>query len=516
MEYNDLTKDFSSTNDELSQEDVLDLLKFATSLGSAYPQLAVGSNRTNAELSGLDGYLANPAGSEIDLARFSENLEIQSQIYRKIISYLGNMLAFDFTYSSKTKNRYDRVDYTSPAYKKDLDYVESFFSKFDYKKEFINVTRQLLRKEIMFVLPRMEGEKIILQELPSAQCKVTGRGFYSFRFAFNFSYFMQNEAILDGYPQFFKDTYYEIKNSRSDKRKTKIVKDYWWVDIPEEIGFVFKFNLDTLRVIPAFSGLFKDLINQETMRNLQKSADMAAAQKIILGQFGRVKDAQGKVGNSFDTDAKWVATFLTLLKNALGGEIKTGALPLEGIQAIEFTSQKDLYKDWLKTTISTSGINSNLIYADSENRSNATETQLSMDVDSQLMEKSIYPQLESFLELYVNLGTRKYHFTFRFEGNSFYTDEKKRLGAVDGIMNYGFFLPQKVASAMGMNPFEFYRQLEEADALGLSDKLKQMLNKSGSISTEGAGRPALEDDELSDAGTQTRGDAGNVDKGGSV
>lgn len=515
MEDDELIKEIpSTTSSELSQEDVLDLLKFATTLGLTYPQLIVSSNRSNAELNGLDGYLANPDGSEVELARFSENLEIESQIYRKIISYLGNMLAFDFTYSAKTKNRYDKVDYTSAAYKKDLEHVETFFSKFDYKKEFINVTRQLLRKEIVFVAPRMEGEKIILQELPSAQCRITGRGFYSFRFAFNFSYFMLNEKALDGYPQFFKDTYNEIKNSRWDGHKTKIVKDYWWVDIPEEVGFVFKFNLDTLRLIPVFSGLFKDLINQETMRNLQKSTDMAAAQKIILGQFGRVKDAQGRIGNNFDTDAKWVATFLTLLKNALGGEIKTGALPLEDIKAIEFTSQKDLYKDWLKTSISTSGINSNLIYADSENRSNATETQLSMDVDSQLMEKSIYPQLESFLELYVNLGTKKYHFTFRFEGNSFYTDEKKRLDAVTGLMNYGFFLPQKVASAMGMNPFEFYRQMEEADALGLADKLKQMLNKSPS--SEEPGRPALEDDELTDSGTQTRGDAENVDRGGSI
>ena len=514
MEDDELTKNVSSTDDELSQEDVLDLLKFATTLGLNYPQLLIGTARANAQLNGLDGYLDNPDGSELELARFSENLEIQSQIYRKIISYLGNMLAFDFTYSAKTKNRYDKVDYTSPAYKKDLDYVENFFTRFDYKKEFVNITRQLLRKEVVFVLPRMEGEKIVLQELPSSHCRITGRGFYSYRFAFNFSYFFMDESKLDGYPQFFKDTYYEIKDSSGAKRKPKIVKDYWWVDIPEEVGFVFKFNLDTLRLIPVFSGLFKDLIDQETMRNLQKSSDMAAAQKIVLGQFGRVKDAQGKIGNNFDTDAKWVATFLTLLKNALGGEIKTGALPLEDIKAIEFTSQKDLYKDWLKTAISTSGINSNLIYADSENRSNATETQLSMDVDSQLMEKSIYPQLESFLELYVNLGTKKYHFTFRFEGNSFYTDEKKRLDAVTNLMNYGFFLPQKVASALGMNPFEFYRQMEEAEALGLADKLKQMLNKSAP--SEEPGRPALEDDELSDSGTQTRGDAENIDRGGSV
>ena len=514
MNDEELTKNVSSTNDELSQEDVLDLLKFATTLGLNYPQLMLGINRTNAQLSGLDGYLDNPNGSESELARFSENLEIQSQIYRKIISYLGNMLAFNFTYSSKTKNRYDKVDYTSPAYKKDLDYVENFFSRFDYKKEFINVTRQLLRKEVLFVLPRMEGEKIILQELPSSQCRIVGRGFYSFRFAFNFSYFLMDENMLDEYPQFFKDTYYGIKNNMADKRKTKAVKDHWWVDIPEEVGFVFKFNLDTLRLIPIFSGLFKDLVDQETMRNLQKSSDMAAAQKIVLGQFGRVKDAQGKIGNNFDTDAKWVATFLSLLKNSLGGEIKAGALPLEEIQAIEFTSQKDLYKDWVKTAISTSGINSNLIYADSENRSNATETQLSMDVDSQMMEKSIYPQLESFLELYVNLGTKKYHFSFMFEGNSFYTDEKKRLDAAMDLMNYGFFLPQKVAAALDMNPFDLYRQMEEADALGLSDKLKQMLNKSAP--TEDPGRPALSDDELSDAGTQTRSDAENVDRGGSV
>lgn len=508
---------------ELTEEEVWNVLQFAQNymnIGSLFPQLT--ANRVAMLQSGsigdIDALMKNQSQTPTNLAEFSQALEMESQIYRKLISYLSNMLSFDYTYSSKA---YDgKSDYTSFAYKKDLSAVEDFFIKFDHKKEFLHMTRQIIRNEIYFCVPRFEGEKIFLQELPMEFCRITGKGDYSFRFAFNFAYFDGERDVLERYPQFFIDTYEKISENvktKTRKQKKELLYDKW-VEVPKEIGFVFKFNADTLNYAPAFSGIFKDLVNQNLMRNLQKSSDIAAAQKIVLGQVGRIKDSQAKTSNNFDTDAAILGQFMGFMKNALGDSIKLAALPLEDTKAISFPTEKGLYSDYLKTTWSSSGVNSNLTFADSENRPNALETQLSLNVDEQSVIQSIYPQVQAFLELFVNLRTKKYHFVFSFEGSEFSNNKTQRREAVNSLLNYGIFLPQKIAASLGMSPFEFYRQIEEGYESGIVDKFTFLLNRAGDevkIDDEG-GRPRKDDDQLTDAGLETREAGSNLISGGKV
>jgi hypothetical protein len=504
-----------SDNSELTQEQVWDVLSFAQNYFNVGSFINIGANRTDLLSNGINSIDAMIQGSDSEsekLIEYSQKLELESQIYRKLISYLGNLLSFDFTYVS---NAYDgKNDYNSLAYKKDLKIVENFFNRFDYKKEFINVTRHLLRNEVFYCVPRFEGNKIILQELPRQFCHITGKGEYCYRFAFDFSYFDSNQDALIGFPEYFTKTYNEIINDRDLKTKSR-KKIERFIELPTEVAFVFKFNLETLSGVPVFSGLFKDLINQNLMRNLQKNSDMAAAQRLVIGQLGRNKDTQAKTGNNFDTDAKLLGQFMAFMKSALSDAIKLAALPLEEVQAISFPAEKDLYKDYLKTTLSTSGVNSNLLFADSDNRSNSVETQLSLNVDEQLMAKSIYPQAESFLELFVNQFTKKYLFTFKFEGSDFYTNRSQRLDAITKVMNYGILLPQKIASALSMSPFDFYHQIEEGYASGIAEKFTQMINVS-KVGSADAGRPEKEDSELSDSGVSTRDSGGNIDRGGEV
>lgn len=527
LEKEKLQEEKQQNEAELTPEEIWSVLQFAQNfmnvgnIGSLIPQ--IGANRlgelSSGNLGNLDSLMRDQGqATPTTLAQYSQALEMDNQIYRKLIAYSSNMLAFDFTYTAKA---YDgKTDYKSFAYKKDLATVEDFFMRFDHKREFLLMTRQLLRNEIYFCIPRFEGEKIFLQELPMEFCRITGRGAYGFRFAFNFSYFDDKRDILERYPQFFIDVYDDLGNilgKKGRKQKKELVYEKW-IDIPSNIGFVFKFGEDTLNYNPPFSGIFKDLINQHLMRNLQKSADMAAAQKIVLGEIGRVRDTQSKTGNNFDVDAATLGRFMGFMKNALGDSVKLAALPLEDTKAISFDTEKGLYRDYLKTTWSASGINSNLTFADSENRPNSLETQLSLNVDEQAMTQSVYSQVEAFLELFVNLATKKYHFKFVFEGTEFSTDKNKRQSAVSSLLNYGIFLPQKIAASMGMSPFDFERQIEEGFASGIADKLTFLLNKTEATSVEEdkGGRPQKSEEDLSDSGMDTRDSGVNLGRGGSV
>jgi hypothetical protein len=81
----------------------------------------------------------------------------------------------------------------------------------------------------------------------------------------------------------------------------------------------------------------------------------------------------------------------------------------------------------------------------------------------------------------------------------------------------GIFLPQKIAASMGMNKFEFDRQLEESKADNYTDKFTIPTPAfQGGGQTEGAGRPKKSDSELGDAGEETRSSGGNIGRGGKV
>jgi hypothetical protein len=81
-------------------------------------------------------------------------------------------------------------------------------------------------------------------------------------------------------------------------------------------------------------------------------------------------------------------------------------------------------------------------------------------------------------------------------------------------MSNGIVLPQKIAAAVGIDPFAFEAQRNEAIANGWVDSLTpiipgaQMSGGSGG----GAGRPSKSDGELSESGQITRDAGSNLEK----
>ena len=131
----------------------------------------------------------------------------------------------------------------------------------------------------------------------------------------------------------------------------------------------------------------------------------------------------------------------------------------------------------------------------------------------------LYPMFSNFMDFQINRQTKKYKFAIKFEGSNFFTDRDRRLKNAMTLADKGMVLPQKIAAAQGMNPFEFQAQLDEARAMGFVDTLTPISIKGVSlVSNTGAGRPKKDDGELGEAGSQTRDDGGNLDpnKGGKI
>jgi hypothetical protein len=513
----------------ITEQEVWSVLEFAKSMGQFYgsgyltPDLVsqrmrdVSLNTTEATQAKLDDAMKSPKQSEDLLRAFSQDFEIRSMPYRRLLLYLGNMLAFDVTYTAKNAKA---KDYTTPAFEKDLGTVENFLEEFDYRKEFSIVVREMLRNDAYFCAPRETAEGMILQELPADYCKITGRWDKGFLFSFNMYYFLLPGVDIDMYPPFFAKKYNEIWNKGNTGQTYNPAlppeargNSSWiyWVDVPVDVGWVFKFSPELATRLPFFTPLFNDLVLQGTMRNLQRNINMSTAARMILGKVPMLnKEAKTTVKDSVAVTPELLGKFMALVKSAVGDAVKTAAAPLDELQQIAFPSENAVYDSYLRTALASSGVNSNLIFS-SNIKPNSVESRLSLNVDEQLM-LSIYPQFNEFTNYWVERMTRKFKFKFEFEGTNFYTDRADRLDAAMTLFAQGIVLPQKIASARGIKPATFRRMMEEAKATGFMDLLTPPAV--GKLAGDKGGRPKMKDSNLSDSGVQTRDDALNIGRGG--
>lgn len=473
----------------LTVQEVFDVIEYARNLngylGGSYltPDIIsarlkeINLNPVAATQEKLNSAMENPKENEKQLQQFSQSFELTSMVYKRLLSYLSNMLSFDVTYSANINKP---EEYKSPKYRKDLEIVENFLDNFEYKKEFRIVVREMLRNDAYFGCFRDDiGSKHVLQELPPEYCKITGRWEGGFLFSFDMYWFLKPGVDINMYPDFFKRKAKDIFENKNGARKyipgipvELREKSSWvyWVDVPPRIGACFKLSPELATRLPYFTPLFNDLVLQGTIRNLQKNINMAAASKIIIGQVPmRDKDIKATVKDSIAISPDLLGKFMGLVKAAISESVKIGAVPLEDVQALEFEPNDTMYDSYLKTALASSGVNSNLIFT-SNIKPNAIETQLSLNTDEQMM-TALYEQFEDFMNYQINKKTRNFKFNVRFEGTDFSLNRQDRYDKAMALFDKGIVMPQKIAASLGMKPAELRRHMEEAKAFGFVDSL---------------------------------------------
>ena len=533
MEKNKNTTDEKSV-EELTDQDVWDILKFAQSMtGSDYlagamtPYLMnermkdITLNPLEATSANIEKALSAPKDNEDQLRGYSEDFELNSMVYKRMINYLSNLLSFDLTYVCTNA---EKKDYAKTGYKSDEKKLFEFLDKFNVIKEFKLVMKQLMRQEAFFGILRDDGDKYTIQELPGSRCKIDGRWDYGLLFAFDFYWFNQVGVDIDLYPDAMKRMYNDTFPSGKQEYQPDLPVSMRslssfnrWVDCSPSDGFwAWKFTPEVTTRVPYLSALFADLALQPLLRTLKKNSDIISASKLILGEVPFMqKDAKGGVvKDQVSISPDLLGKFLGLIKAGLHESIKVAAAPLKNMTVEDFPQEdKNIYSDYLQTTVAASGINSRLIW--STDKPTVLESQLSVDVDEFLM-NYIYPYFENFLEYHINKRTKKFKFKFTFEGSEFSTSREQRLDVQMKFMEKGIVLPQKISAAMGMQYHDFVRHMEMAESSGFVDKLTPIINSSQASKDEEAGRPRKSASDLGEEGSQTRGDGGNVSKGGKV
>ena len=521
------TSTVSQPKTEITAEQVYDVLKFANSAYGMYngaftPDLVnarlkdITMSPQMATADKIEKALSSPNSSEEELIGYSQWMELNSMLYKRILLYFSGLMSFDFKYvcvNAETK------DYKSPAYKKDLKSVAEFFDKFNIKQEFKVVMKQLMRQEAYYGIFRDDGDRFILQELPQSYCKITGRWDYGLVFDFNLYWFLQPTVSLDMYPRVMTKMFNKFITGREstsqynpslpiNSRDSSWV--YWTQTKPDDGFTAFKLFPEIISVVPFISPLMADAVLQPVIRALQKNSYIQEASKIIFGQVEFLKDATSKVKDALTLDPETLGKFLALIKAGLPEAIKIAAAPLANTTALEFNGDNELYSSYLQNTASTSGVNSRLIFT--TDRQNVLETKLSLDIDQNIL-RPVYHQFENMLAYWVNQRTKKFKFKFILDGFETSVNRDERLTNAMKLADSGIVLEQHIASAMGLNPFDFRRFLEEAKANNFVDNLTPIL-KSNQLSMDGKnnGRPQKKDEDLSEGGSESKEAGSNEEK----
>jgi len=475
-----------NTNEEqLLLEQVFDVLEFTKAMngGTLFTPDLINSrlqdinlNPIQASAETLSKAMKSPKTNEKQLRAFSQDFEIQSMVYKRLIAYLANMLSFDITYVSNVEPK----EYNKPRYKSDLKYVEDFLDKFEYKQEFRIAVREMIRNDAFFGCMRKTENKYVLQELPPEYCKITGRWEGGFIFSFNLMWFNLPGVDVELYDDFFIEAFRNLSLGNNNNYDTGLMQNIYnksarygeWIEVPVDIGVVFKLSPELATQLPYFTPLFNDLVLQPLIRELQKNIDMAAASRLLSGEVPMLsKEIKATVRDSIAVSPKLLGQFMALVKSALSDSIKLISAPLKNIQAIEFESDHEMYDSFLRTALASSGVNTNLIFSSSV-KPNAIETQLSLNVDEQMM-SVLYEQFDLFMNYHCNKGTERFKFLFSFEGTDFSVNRGERHTVAMGLFDKGMIMPQKIAASLGMKPRQFRKHLEEANSSDFMSLLMQ-------------------------------------------
>lgn len=454
----------------------------------------------------FEAWLLSPEMYETKLRSLVEYMYNTSGEFQRVVNYIPNasviapvLIANNNKYKSTKRNKKD--DFISG-----LEYLE--------KSNILNNSKEVIStvfKEGIFFGLDIEGEySSYIKKLNPDYCKIIGQNEKGLMIAYNFGYFDSNDFILEsGYPKVFKELYNDYKKGIAPLRGLGL--DAKWQIVPENLSLVIKFDKTNLNYsVPPFVTLYPQLIDLEEYKAINKARATSEAYNLLSvkvpllnndesDSFAVSNDVVNMVTSMIDSSIPdWMGW---LLLPGLEPEMMSASTPTQ--------SSSNKVEDATKSVFSSMGMASQLFGVDNVNSGTLN---YSIQCDMQML-FGIYRQLES----HYNYKIQK-----KFKG-------RLRLKFLDvHKFNMDDFLGYcKDSSTIGIPVLTLMNVIlgiSQLDALDLSEQqidVFDILTKwippqssynSGDSEGE-AGRPELDDGDLTESGEQTKNSETNQNSG---
>ena len=128
-------------------------------------------------------------------------------------------------------------------------------------------------------------------------------------------------------------------------------------------AYCFKIDDETLFIKPPLISLFKTLLTNEEIKDLQKDKDILSAYYLLAGEIGTMTTKSGDRANQTKFTPEVLGDLLSYVTSGLKRNVKPVAMPVENIRGWQYNDQNpNMYNNKLKESSAQGVSASKLIY----------------------------------------------------------------------------------------------------------------------------------------------------------
>lgn len=437
-------------------------------------------------------YLSNPYRYQKQLRKAVDYIYGASPHFRRVIQYfvgLSDLAYVVAPYKIDPKKASDRI--VSINYRKVLNLLSSM----SIKTQFPKILAVCLKEDVFYGTLWVTADNVTVQQLPSDYCDISSIEGNVYQVSFDFSYFDTRADSLQWFPEEFRRKYELYKRE---------MLTYRWQELDSPTSFAIKCNAEIpAYAIPPFAGVLREVYELEDYRQLKLSKTALENYAMLVMNLPLSPDG------SWGIDLEKARDFWGNLDSVLPEEVGSVLSPMK-VDKISFeksnTGDVDTIADAEQNLFTAAGVSSLLF---NNPKASANALLLSIKAD-QAITYGIVKSIEDMLNRFIQAQSYGKNFTVTFlDVSRFNRDESGDMYLK--ACQYGVPMISYYCASQGLGQAEIdSMSYLETKILGLQNMFKPIRNSAqiGSDEVQGEpGRPALDDDELSDSGEQTREDS---------
>jgi hypothetical protein len=403
---------------------------------------------------------------------------------------------FKYTIDLYGISDFDKAD-KATIKKKFLDVV-NYVDVMNLEHELAKISLICWVEDTFFGYEYRAKDSYFIQPLDPNYCQISSIEDGSLNFQFNFEYFNTRKEQLERIDPEFQQKY---NLYLTDKKK------YKWQELDSNKTICIKINDNCDYSVPPLSGILESLYDIEDFKQLKKSKT-ELENYLILGfgiPYQKSKDEkENAFALSLDKALEYYERALAVLPEQVGALLS----PFEKIEAIKV--------DKTEKTVNTVEESEDAFYNDAgiskmlfNSSSNGASLTKSIEIDELLVFRFV-KQCERWLNRKLKSFCKIVYFKVNFLEMTYMSRDAYIKNVKEASMA-GVPCKMKYASAIGLSPSAMvHNEFMENEILGIPDNWKP-LQTSYTQSDEG-GNPGKSEDDLSDAGEDTRNrDSNNPD-----
>ena len=436
-------------------------------------------------------YLKNPYRYERELRNAVIYLYGASAHFRRLIQYFVSLSDLAYVVEPyKTDTSTAKPSTTRRNYRRVLNLISSM----DVKNQFEKILTVCLREDVFYGTIRETPDSTIIQQLPSEYCAISVIEDNVLNVTFDFSYFDNNNDVLDLYPDEFKRKYRLFEKDRIARR---------WQELDAPNSFAIKCNKDILHyAMPPFAGILREIYDLEDYKTLRMTKEEIENYALLVMKLG--VDDEGNWQMDYEKAKKFYHNLDDVLPEEIGSVLSP--MPIDKI-SFERThpGTVDTISEAEQNLFTAAGVSS-LLFNNAKASANALLLSIKAD---QALTYSIVKSIECMVNRFIHRHGYGKYFKTTFIDCSIFT--RKEVGdAYLKAATYGLPTISYYAASQGVSQdaLDGMNYLEDT-VLNLKARFVPLRNSatmsSADSPTDGeVGRPQKDIGELTDAGEQSQ------------